>query len=412
MIAIEKFTLDNGFRVLVHTDNSTPIVSFNMLYNVGSRDEEPDKTGFAHLFEHLMFGGSINIPSFDEPLERVGAENNAFTSNDITNYYITVPKPNLETAFWMESDRMLSLAFSKKSLDTQKKVVVEEFNQRYLNQPYGDVWLLLRPLAYKHHPYQWPTIGKSVDHIKNATLDYVKEFFFKHYAPNNAILCVAGPVSKEEIYQLSNKWFGPIERRDVIARNLPKEPTQTEPRRLEVVRDVPYDAIYKAFHMCNRNHPDFHTYDLMSDLLSNGRSARLFQRLVKELGLFSDVNAFITGDIDDGLFVITGRLVKGTTFEQGEAAIDEELGLLTSEPISEYELEKVKNKFESNFTFGETSPLDKAMNLCFFELVSQAEDINQEVVKYRSVSAQRVMEVANELFRPENSSTLLIKAKN
>lgn len=412
MIAIEKFTLDNGLRVLVHTDNSTPIVSFNMLYNVGSRDEEPDKTGFAHLFEHLMFGGSVNIPSFDEPLERVGAENNAFTSNDITNYYITVPKPNLETAFWMESDRMLSLAFSKKSLDTQKKVVVEEFNQRYLNQPYGDVWLLLRPLAYKHHPYQWPTIGKSVDHIKNATLDYVKEFFFKHYAPNNAILCVAGPVSKEEIYQLSNKWFGPIERRDVIARNLPKEPTQTEPRRLEVVRDVPYDAIYKAFHMCNRNHPDFHTYDLMSDLLSNGRSARLFQRLVKELGLFSDVNAFITGDIDDGLFVITGRLVKGTTFEQGEAAIDEELGLLTSEPISEYELEKVKNKFESNFTFGETSPLDKAMNLCFFELVSQAEDINQEVVKYRSVSAQRVMEVANELFRPENSSTLLIKAKN
>lgn len=412
MIAIEKFTLDNGLRVLVHTDNSTPIVSFNMLYNVGSRDEEPDKTGFAHLFEHLMFGGSINIPSFDEPLERVGAENNAFTSNDITNYYITVPKPNLETAFWMESDRMLSLAFSKKSLDTQKKVVVEEFNQRYLNQPYGDVWLLLRPLAYKHHPYQWPTIGKSVDHIKNATLDYVKEFFFKHYAPNNAILCVAGPVSKEEIYQLSNKWFGPIERRDVIARNLPKEPTQTEPRRLEVVRDVPYDAIYKAFHMCNRNHPDFHTYDLMSDLLSNGRSARLFQRLVKELGLFSDVNAFITGDIDEGLFVITGRLVKGTTFEQGEAAIDEELGLLTSEPISEYELEKVKNKFESNFTFGETSPLDKAMNLCFFELVSQAEDINQEVVKYRSVSAQRVMEVANELFRPENSSTLLIKAKN
>lgn len=412
MIAIEKFTLDNGLRVLVHTDNSTPIVSFNMLYNVGSRDEEPDKTGFAHLFEHLMFGGSINIPSFDEPLERVGAENNAFTSNDITNYYITVPKPNLETAFWMESDRMLSLAFSKKSLDTQKKVVVEEFNQRYLNQPYGDVWLLLRPLAYKHHPYQWPTIGKSVDHIKNATLDYVKEFFFKHYAPNNAILCVAGPVSKEEIYQLSNKWFGPIERRDVIPRNLPKEPTQTEPRRLEVVRDVPYDAIYKAFHMCNRNHPDFHTYDLMSDLLSNGRSARLFQRLVKELGLFSDVNAFITGDIDDGLFVITGRLVKGTTFEQGEAAIDEELGLLTSEPISEYELEKVKNKFESNFTFGETSPLDKAMNLCFFELVSQAEDINQEVVKYRSVSAQRVMEVANELFRPENSSTLLIKAKN
>lgn len=412
MIAIEKFTLDNGLRVLVHTDNSTPIVSFNMLYNVGSRDEEPDKTGFAHLFEHLMFGGSINIPSFDEPLERVGAENNAFTSNDITNYYITVPKPNLETAFWMESDRMLSLAFSKKSLDTQKKVVVEEFNQRYLNQPYGDVWLLLRPLAYKHHPYQWPTIGKSVDHIKNATLDYVKEFFFKHYAPNNAILCVAGPVSKEEIYQLSNKWFGPIERRGVIARNLPKEPTQTEPRRLEVVRDVPYDAIYKAFHMCNRNHPDFHTYDLMSDLLSNGRSARLFQRLVKELGLFSDVNAFITGDIDEGLFVITGRLVKGTTFEQGEAAIDEELGLLTSEPISEYELEKVKNKFESNFTFGETSPLDKAMNLCFFELVSQAEDINQEVVKYRSVSAQRVMEVANELFRPENSSTLLIKAKN
>lgn len=411
MIEIEKFCLDNGLRVIVHNDNSTPIVSFNLLYDVGSKDEDPNRTGFAHLFEHLMFGGSANIPVFDEHLERTGGENNAFTNNDFTNYYITIPKENLETAFWLESDRMLSLAFSKKSLDVQRNVVVEEFNQRYLNQPYGDVWLLLRPLAYKIHPYGWPTIGKNIDHIKNVTLADVKEFFYKHYAPNNAILSVAGPVTTKEILELSKRWFGEIEKRPIALRNLLKEPKQLEPRKIEVERDVPFDSIYKAYHMSNRNHPDFQAGDLISDLLSNGKSSRLYQKLVKEHNLFSDINAYITGDIEEGLFVITGRLFKNTSFKTAELAIKEELESIKNRSIDSYELEKVKNKFESNFKFGEANPLDKAMNLAFYELMGNASDINLEVERYRAVTAERVKEVAANIFTDENCSTLYYKAK-
>ncbi|MHC1704013.1 MAG: M16 family metallopeptidase [Tenuifilaceae bacterium] len=411
MIEIEKFCLENGLRVIVHKDNSSPIVSFNLLYDVGSKDEEPNRTGFAHLFEHLMFGGSINIPQFDTPLERTGGENNAFTNNDFTNYYITLPKENLETAFWLESDRMLSLAFSKKSLDVQKNVVIEEFNQRYLNQPYGDVWLLLRPLAYKTHPYKWPTIGTSIDHIKDATLTDVKNFFFKHYGPNNAILSIAGPVTKNEIMELSNKWFGDIEKRPVPIRNLPKEPVQNEARFLEVERDVPFDSIYKAYHMCNRKHSDFYTIDLISDLLSNGKSSRLYQKLVKERNLFSDINAYITGDVDEGLFIITGRLYKKSSFKDAEEAIQEQLDSIKHKSIDDYELEKVKNKFESNFKFGEASTLDKAMNLAFYELLDKAEDINLEVEKYREVLPDEVKTIATKVFAKENCSTLHYKAK-
>lgn len=411
MIEIEKFCLENGLRVIVNNDNSTPIVSFNLLYDVGSKDEDPNRTGFAHLFEHLMFGGSVNIPHFDTPLERTGGENNAFTNNDFTNYYITLPKENLETAFWLESDRMLNLAFSKKSLDVQKNVVVEEFNQRYLNQPYGDVWLLLRPLAYQVHPYKWSTIGTCVDHIKKATLNDVKEFFFKHYAPNNAILSIAGPVSTQEIFDLSNKWFGEIEKRPVPKRDLPKEPEQVESRILEVERDVPFDSIYKAYHMCNRKHSDFYAADLISDLLSNGKSSRLYQKLVKERNLFSDINAYITGDIDEGLFVITGRLYKNTSFSDAETAIGNELDSIINQPIDGYELEKVKNKFESNFKFGEANPLDKAMNLAFYELLEKAEGINLEVERYREVTSEKVKTVATKIFAKENCSTLYYKAK-
>ncbi len=412
MIEVEKFCLDNGLRVIVHPDNSTPIVSFNLLYDVGAKDEDPNKTGFAHLFEHLMFGGSINIPVYDEHLERTGGENNAFTNNDFTNYYITIPKENLETAFWLESDRMLSLAFSKKSLEVQRSVVVEEFNQRYFNQPYGDVWLLLRPLAYKEHPYSWPTIGKCIDHIKNVTLSEVKDFFYKHYAPNNAILCIAGPVTVNEIKELSLKWFGDIERRDVVPRNLPREPKQIEARKLEVERDVPFDSIYKVYHMSNRNHIDFPVADLISDLLSNGKSSRLYQKLVKEQNLFSDINAYITGDIEEGLFVVTGRLFKSTSFADAEKAINDELESIKHNPINEYELEKVKNKFESNFKFGEANTLDKAMNLAFYELISKAENINLEVERYREVTAERVKEVAATIFTENNCSTLYYKAKS
>lgn len=410
MIEVIKHTLPNGLKLLIHQDFSTPIASFNLLYNVGAKDEHPEKTGFAHLFEHLMFGGSANIPIYDEPLERVGGENNAFTNNDITNYYLTLPVENIETAFWLESDRMLSLAFTKKSLDVQRNVVVEEFNQRYLNQPYGEVWLHLRPLAYKVHPYMWATIGKSVEHIKSATLNDVKNFFYSHYAPNNSILCVAGPIEPNAIIELTNKWFGPIGKRDVVERNLPKEPTQTSPRKLEIERDVPFNAIYKAYHMCKRNHADFPATDLMSDLLSNGKSARLYQRLVKEKQLFSNVNAYITGDIDEGLFIITGQLYPSTTYEQAEIAINEEISVLQNEPVSAYELEKVQNKYESNFTFEETSVLNKAMNLAFYELLGDANSINLEVQKYRSVTPEHIQTIAQKILKEDNCSTLYYKS--
>lgn len=411
MVEVEKFCLENGLRVVVHTDNSTPIVSFNLLYDVGSKDEDSEHTGFAHLFEHLMFGGSINIPKFDDPLERTGGENNAFTNNDFTNYYITIPKENLETAFWLESDRMLNLAFSRKSLSVQKNVVLEEFNQRYLNKPYGDVWHLLRPLAYKVHPYKWPTIGIKPQHIKDSTLTDVKDFFYKHYAPNNAILTITGSVTAKEILEYSKKWFGEIEKRPVPIRQIPKEPRQTEPRILEVERDVPFDSLFKVYHMCNRKHADFHTTDLISDLLSNGKSSRLYNKLVKEQNVFSEINAYITGDIDEGLFVITGRLYEKTSFQVAESTIKEELDQIKNKSFDEYELEKVKNQFESNYKFGEVNPLEKAMNLAFHELLGNAEDINHEVEKYREVTQEKIKKVASTLFSDNNCSTLFYKAR-
>lgn len=410
MITFEKFELANGLKVIVNEDKNTPLVAFNLLYNVGSKDEEPDKTGFAHLFEHLMFGGSINIPSYDEPLQRVGGENNAFTNTDITNYYITLPKENIETAFWLESDRMLSLNFSQHTLDVQKNVVCEEFRQRYLNRPYGDTWLLLRPLAYKNHPYMWPTIGKELSHIENADLDYVKQFFFGHYAPNNAILALSGNITVNEAKRLTEKWFGSIERRDIIARNLPKEPQQTEARFLEVERAVPFDAIYKAYHICNHRHKDYFATDLLSDVLSNGKSARLYQRLVQEKRLFSDIHAYITGEIEEGLFLISGNLVKGVSYEQAEEAIAEEIEKVKTNIISDYELEKVKNKVESTLLFSETNILNKAMHLAKCELIDSADLFNIEPELYQAVIKEDIQQVANEKLVATNCSTLHYKS--
>ena len=406
MIKFERFTLDNGLKVITHSDPSTNIVAFNLLYNVGSRDESPERTGFAHLFEHLMFEGSRHIPSFDNPLQMVGGDNNAFTNNDITNYYITLPKENLETAFWLESDRMFGLDFSKKKLDIQKNVVIEEFNQRYLNQPYGDIYLLLRPLAYTMHPYQWATIGKDISHIKNASLQEVKDFFYHHYAPNNAILSVAGNITKNEIEILANKWFGPIESRNIKVRNLPIEPKQLQPRSLTVNRQVPFNAIYKAFHMSSKLHPDYYTTDLISDLLANGNSSRLYQNLSKERHLFSDINAYISGDIDEGLFVVAGKLMKGISIDEAENAINEELLKIATDEISDYELEKVKNKFESVYQFGQLNALNKAMELAYQELLGDANRINQEIDNYRKVTKTDIKKVAKELFNVNNSSTL------
>ncbi|PKQ66087.1 peptidase M16 [Labilibaculum manganireducens] len=411
MIEFDKFTLKNGLRVIVHRDETTPMAAVNILYNIGAKDENPERTGFAHLFEHLMFGGSINIPNYDEPLQMVGGDNNAWTNNDITNYYLTVPKANLETAFWLESDRMLSLAFSEKSLEVQRSVVIEEFKQRYFNQPYGDVWLHLRPLAYKEHPYQWPTIGKSIDHIEKATLEEVKDFFFHHYAPNNAIMVVAGNVDTQQVKELSEKWFGPIERREIQERNLPVEPTQNEFRSKRIESNVPFDAIYMAFHMGKRMDEDFYIIDLVSDVLSNGQSSRIFQSLVKEKNLFSSIDAYITGEFEPGLFLISGKLVEGVAMETAEAAIWEELNKMATTKVDEYELQKVKNKVESSLVFSEISYLNKAMNLATHELLGDADDINKEVEKYQKVSVADILNSSAKIFRKENCSTLYYYSK-
>ncbi len=412
MTEFDRFTLDNGLCVIVHHDASTPIVAMNILYNVGSRDEHPDHTGFAHLFEHLMFGGSVNIPRYDEPLERVGGENNAFTNNDFTNYYLTVPAHNLETAFWLESDRMLNLAFSTKSFDVQRNVVVEEFRQNYLNQPYGDAWLLLRPLAYKVHPYRWATIGIDPSHIENANMDEVRDFYERFYNPCNAIMVIAGHVETENIKELSDKWFGAIDKGCENQRNLPVEPVQAEARSLTVHRDVPYDAIYKAWHMCSRADEGFFASDLISDLLSAGQSGRLNQQLVKKQRLFSDISAFISGDIEAGLFVITGKLIKGVSMEEAESALKREIDEICLNAISETELQKVKNRVEAMMAFSEMRVLDKAMNLAYYELLGDAGQVNTLVDKYASVTASEISAEAKKIFRPENCSTLYYFANN
>ncbi|MBI9057540.1 MAG: insulinase family protein [Labilibaculum sp.] len=411
MIEFDKFTLKNGLRVIVHRDETTPMAAVNILYNIGAKDENPERTGFAHLFEHLMFGGSVNIPNYDEPLQLVGGDNNAWTNNDITNYYLTVPKANLETAFWLESDRMLSLAFSEKSLEVQRSVVIEEFKQRYFNQPYGDVWLHLRPLAYQEHPYQWPTIGKSIDHIEKATLEEVKDFFFHHYAPNNAIMVVAGNVETEQVKTLAEKWFAPIERREIAERNLPVEPVQTEFRSKKVESNVPFDAIYMAFHMGKRMDEDFYIVDLVSDVLSNGQSSRIFQSLVKEKNLFSSIDAYLTGEFEPGLFLISGKLIEGVDMKVAEDAIWEELNKIASQKVDEYELQKVKNKVESTLVFSEISYLNKAMNLATHELLGDANDINKEVEKYQKVNTDDILNKSAEIFRKENCSTLYYHSK-
>ena len=410
MLQINRHILSNGLRLVHSQDASTQMVALNVLYNVGARDENPEHTGFAHLFEHLMFGGSVNIPDYDAPLQLAGGENNAWTNNDITNYYLTVPRQNVETGFWLESDRMLSLDFSERSLEVQRGVVMEEFKQRCLNQPYGDVGHLLRPLAYRVHPYQWPTIGKELSHIANATLEEVKDFFFRFYAPNNAVLAVTGNISFEEAVSLTEKWFGSIPRREVPLRQLPKEPVQTGERRQVVERNVPLDSLFMAYHMCDRLNADYYAFDILSDILSNGRSSRLNQHLVQEKQLFSSIDAYISGTIDAGLFHISGKPAAGVSLEEAEAAVREELNELQTALVQEHELEKVKNKFESTQIFGNINYLNVATNLAWVELNGQAEDMEKEVERYRAVSADRLIAVAQTAFREENGVVLYYKS--
>ncbi len=411
MVSFKRFKLDNGLTVLVHEDHSTAMAVVNILYKVGARDELPEQTGFAHLFEHLMFGGSVNIPSYDAPLQLVGGENNAFTSNDITNYYLTLPANNLETAFWLESDRMLSLAFSEKSLEVQRQVVIEEFKQRYLNQPYGDVWLKLRPLAYKKHPYRWATIGKEISHIEDAQMEDVKNFFKQYYSPNNAVMVVAGDVDYDQVKSLAEKWFADIPRGEEVVRSLPIEPQQEEERREEVMADVPVDSIYIVFHGPARLDKDYQTMDLISDILSRGSSSRLYRTLVKDTPFFSEINAYVMGSIDPNLFVIEGKILNGISLADAELAIWNQLELIKEELVDEEELQKVKNKIESTLLFSELSILDKAMNLAYYEAISDADDYNKEVNKYLNVSADDIKTLAQSIFVKENSSTLLYKSK-
>lgn len=410
MIKFEKFKLNNGLTVIVHEDHSTPMVALNILYKVGARDEDENKTGFAHLFEHLMFGGSVNIPSYDEPLQRAGGENNAFTNNDFTNYYLTIPSQNLETAFWLESDRMVSLAFSEKSLDVQRHVVIEEFKQRYLNQPYGDLWLLLRPLAYKVHPYKWSTIGKEISHIEDATLEDVKSFFKKYYAPNNAVLSIAGNCTLQQAKDLCDKWFAPIQETEIPQRNLPVEPVQNESRKLSVEKEVPFDQLLKSWHCCSRSDADFYATDLLSDVLSRGKSSRMYQQLVKEKKLFTDIGAYMLGELDKSLFVVEGKLVNGISMEEAEKGISDVLEQIKKEVTIE-ELEKVKNKVEAGLVFAEINIANKALNLAYFEMLGDAENANRQTLLYNAVMPADVTRIANEILTDNNCSTLYYCAK-
>jgi predicted Zn-dependent peptidase len=406
MINFERFTLPNGLRVIVHQDLSTPMAVTDIMYDVGARDENPDHTGFAHLFEHLMFGGSVNVTSYDEPLQMAGGDNNAYTTNDLTNYYIQLPAENLETAFWLESDRMLSLAFTEKSLDVQRKVVSEEFKEHYINKPYGDAWHKMRELAYKVHPYRWMTIGKELSHIENANLEEVKNFFFKYYRPANAIMVVAGNVNTDQVKKLSEKWFGDIPMGEKYKRNLPEEPKQLQFRKLELHADVPLDALYKCWHIYSRLDRRYYVSDLIAEILSGGGSSRLHQSLVKEKRLFSNIECYHLGSVENGLLTIEGKLIKGIKMEEAEKAIDEELNKMKNQLVSEVELQKVKNKTESMIAFEDMSVMNRANSLAFYELLGDAALMNVELDKYNEVTTQDILNESRNIFRDENCNTI------
>ncbi len=411
MIKYDFFTLDNGLKVFVHHDKTTPTAVLNILYNVGSRDEEESKTGFAHLFEHLMFGGSKNITSFDEPLQKVGGENNAFTSPDLTNYYITLPSVNLETAFWLESDRMLSLSFDPKVLEVQRNVVIEEFKQRYLNQPYGDVWLKLRPLVYEQHPYRWPTIGKEIAHIEDATMDDVKAFFYKYYLPNNAILVIGGNVETAEVKLLAEKWFGPIPAGEPYKRNLVQEPKQNALKRMSVTSAVPLDALYMAYHMPEKLSKEYAICDLMSDILGRGKSSRLYDKLVNGKKIFSSLSSHLSGSNDPGLIIIEGKLNQGITLEAAEKEVLVVVEELKNVLVGEEELTKVKNQAESTLLFGEVELLERCMALAFAANLGDAALVNTESEKIQAVTATDINRVANQYLDECNCTILYYKAE-
>lgn len=411
MINFKEFTLDNGLRVIVHEDFTTPMAVLNVLYDVGSKDEDERQTGFAHLFEHLMFSGSVNIPSYDEPLQKVGGENNAFTSADITNYYLSLPAQNIETGFWLESDRMLGLAFDENGLEVQRKVVVEEFKQNYLNQPYGDVWLKLRPLAYDVHPYKWPTIGKEISHIEDAKMQDVRNFFKKHYSPINAILVIAGNVTFEKAEELTEKWFGPIPSGEKYNRNLPQEPARTKAKILEHSAAVPLTGIYKSYLMPGRTEAGYYATDLMSEILGRGKSSRLFNELVKGQKLFNSISASCTGSNDTGLLIIQGKLNEGVDPQKANAAIEEINQGMINNLVSEDELNKVKNQAEASIVFSEIELLNRAMNLAYSKLLGDANLVNLESEKIQAITIDDISHAAKTVLAPTNCATMFYYAE-
>ena len=412
MIQFEKFQLDNGLKVLVHQDTSTPMAVVNVLYNVGAKDEDPNKTGFAHLFEHLMFGGSVNIPVYDEPLQRAGGENNAYTTNDLTNYYCQIPAENIETAFWLESDRMLSLAFSKKSLEVQRKVVCEEFKEHYINKPYGDAWHKMRSLAYTQHSYRWMTIGASLQHVEDATMEDVKDFFFQFYRPNNAILVVTGNVQTEQVKQLAQKWFGPIEAGKPYVRNLPKEPVQEKSRSMDVRADVPLDMLMMTWHMGGRFDEGYHATDLITEVLGGGTSARLYEQLIKVKQIFSSIDCYHFGTVDPGLLVIEGKLVKGISMAVAEKAVLEEIEKIKNEILDAKEVQKVINKTESVICFEDMSIMNRAHSLAYYELLGDADLMNKELSMYQKVTPSMIQHTAQQIFQDSNRNTLYYYSKS
>jgi predicted Zn-dependent peptidase len=412
MIQFEKFQLDNGLKVLVHQDTSTPMAVVNVLYNVGAKDEDPNKTGFAHLFEHLMFGGSVNIPVYDEPLQRAGGENNAYTTNDLTNYYCQIPAENIETAFWLESDRMLSLAFSKKSLEVQRKVVCEEFKEHYINKPYGDTWHKMRSLAYTQHPYRWMTIGASLAHVEDATMEDVKDFFFKFYRPNNAILVVTGNVQTEQVKQLAQKWFGPIPAGTPYERNLPKEPVQEKSRSMDVRADVPLDMLMMTWHMGGRFDEGYHATDLITEVLGGGASARLYEQLIKVKQIFSSIDCYHFGTVDPGLLVIEGKLVKGISMTVAEKAVLDEVEKIKHDILDAKEVQKVINKTESVICFEDMSIMNRAHSLAYYELLGDADLMNKELSLYQQVTPALIQATAQKIFQDKNRNTLYYYSKS
>lgn len=411
MVAFEKYHLDNGLTVILQQDTTTPMVATNVCYNVGSKDENPERTGFAHLFEHLMFGGSKNIANFHKEVELASGSENGFTSIDVTDYYITLPKQNLEVAFWLESDRMNELVFSPESLEIQRHVVIEEYKQSYLNQPYGDAMLLHMPLCYQKHPYLWMPIGKTPQHVEEATMEEVKAFFYTFYRPNNAVLTVSGNIQIEACKDMIHKWFSPILQGKPYIRNLAQEPLQTEPRYLDITRDVPSDRLQKAYKMGKRTDSEYVPACMLVDILSNGKSSRLIKKLKYENPIFSSINAYLLGSFDDGLLFIIGYTYPNIAIEDADKLVQEQLQLLCEDGISDYELQKVKNKAKTEFDYDMLDVQSKTMNLSINEVMSAAEIVNSMEEAYMRVTAEDIQQTARKIFNENRCSTLYYRAK-